>query len=155
MKTGLNGINTIKKFEGCFLHAYKCPAAINTIGYGTIKYPNGNKVKIGDVITQAQADEYLMHEVNEKAGAVANLLKGVKVNQNQFDALVSFAYNLGTYALQTSTLLKKVRSNPNDPAIRTEFMKWCKARQNGKLVTLNGLLKRRKEEADLYFKPIQ
>jgi len=69
------------------------------------------------------------------------------INQNQFDALVSFAYNLGPANLKSSTLLKKVNANPEDETIRAEFMKWVKA--GGK--TLQGLVKRRTAEADLYF----
>ena len=69
------------------------------------------------------------------------------INQDQFDALVSFAYNLGNGSLKSSTLLKKVNANPNDPTIRDEFMKWVNA--GGK--KLPGLIRRRQAEADLYF----
>jgi lysozyme len=69
------------------------------------------------------------------------------INQNQFDALVSFAYNLGVGNLKSSTLLKKVNANPSDPTIRDEFMKWV----NGGGKKLPGLVKRRQAEADLYF----
>ena len=69
------------------------------------------------------------------------------INQNQFDALVSFAFNVGTYNLKKSTLLKKVNLNPNDSTIKDEFLRWTKS--NGK--TLKGLVKRREEEANLYF----
>jgi lysozyme len=74
------------------------------------------------------------------------------VNQNQFDALVSFCYNLGIGAFNSSTLKKKVIANPGDLSIRDEFMKWNKARVKGVLTELKGLTNRRKAEADLYFK---
>src|SRR5690349_12536176 len=100
------GLDLIKSFEGLFLKPYLCPAKVPTIGYGTIMYPNGKKVTLQDPeITQAQAEQYLEHEVNEKAAGVEKCVT-IPINQNQFDALVSFAYNLGVGALQKSTLLK-------------------------------------------------
>jgi lysozyme len=147
MTTGQKGIDLIAAFEGCKLKAYRCPANVVTIGYGTTVYDNGRPVRMGDQITLQRAKELLMHEVNMKAVGVNMLLKDTIVTQNQFDALVSFAYNCGTGALKESTLLKKVKANPNDPAIRHEFSRWNKAA--GKV--LAGLTARRKAEADLYF----
>lgn len=149
MNPSTNCYNLIKSFEGLFLKAYADPIGIWTIGYGTIVYPNGVKVKKGDVITQAQADEYLKHEIDQKSQGVNSLIQGL--NQNQFDSLVSFAYNLGLGSLKKSTLLKKAKVNPSDPTIKAEFMKWTKA--GGKV--LKGLIRRRQEEANLYFKAIQ
>ena len=142
MTPSKKAIDLIKSFEGKFLKAYRDPIGIWTIGYGTIKYPNGQWVKGGDVITEQQATDYLMHEVIQKAKGITAI-----VNQNQFDALVSFAYNLGNGALNNSTLLKKVKANPCDPTIRNEFMRWVNA--GGKKLT--GLVSRRQAEADLYF----
>ena len=89
------------------------PVGIWTIGWGTIQYPDGTRVKQGDVITQAQADYYLEYEVNGKARSVDNSIgTGVTVNTNQFDACVSFAYNVGTQAFADSTLLRKVSEFP-------------------------------------------
>jgi len=141
-----NCIKQIKKHEGLRLNAYLCPAGVPTIGYGATFYEDGAKVKLGDKITIDRADSLLLHTVTAFAGNVGKLIKS-QVNQNQFDALVSFAYNVGVGALAKSTLLKKVNKNPNDPSIRVEFMKWTKA--GGK--ELQGLVKRRKQEADLYF----
>lgn len=149
MKPSENAYNIIKQFEGCRLKAYIDPVGIPTIGYGTIQYPDGNKVKITDRITQDDADVYLKYEVLKKTGEINHLLKSV--NQNQFDALVSFAYNVGTGALKKSTLLKKVNINPNDKSIELEFLKWSKGRVKGVLTTLPGLSKRRQAESDLYF----
>jgi len=142
-------IELIKQFEGFFPDAYLCPASVPTIGFGTIKYQNGNKVHIGEKITMQQAENELMYELKK----ICMVFKP-NLNQNQFDALVSFAYNLGTEALLNSTLYKKVKANPNDASIRDEFMKWNKARVNGKLKELKGLTRRRKAEADLYFSTI-
>ena len=119
-----------------------------TIGYGTIKYPNGRAVRRGDTITRSQAEQYLQWEVNSKARDVdAAIGSGVSLYQSQFDALVSFTYNLGIGALRRSDLLKKVKTNPQDRTIRNEFMRWVYA--GGK--KLRGLVNRRAAEADLYF----
>jgi lysozyme len=140
-------IDIIKSFEGLFLKPYLCPANVATIGYGTIRYPNGTKVRITDVaITEAKAMEYLMFEINQKSRAIDPMLRE-DLTGNQFAALISFAYNLGEGALRKSTLLKVVNATPLSPQIRTEFQKWVYA--DGK--KLNGLLRRRNAEADLYF----
>lgn len=137
----------IQEFESCRLKAYLDGGGVWTIGWGTTVYPTGAKVKRGDVVTQAQADTYFMRDVSIKSIAVDKLTAGVKLKQQQYDALVSFTYNVGSNALKTSTLLRLLRVNPNDPAIRTQFMRWNK--DNGKVVA--GLTRRRKAEADLYF----
>lgn len=147
MRASKKCVDLVKNYEGCKLKAYKDPVGIWTIGIGTIQYPNGTKVKGGDQITLQQAEEYLMHELNTKAIAIEHHFFNVGINQNQFDALLSFTYNCGVGALGKSTLLKKVKANHNDPSIEQEFLKWTKA--GGK--TLPGLVKRRQAEADLYF----
>lgn len=147
MTTSQKGIDLIAAFEGCRLKAYKCPAGVNTIGYGTTVYENGQPVRMGDQITLQRAKELLKHEVDMKAVGVNTMLGSTKVTQNQFDALVSFAYNCGTGALKKSTLLKKVLANPNDPEIRNQFARWNKV--NGQ--PWEGLTIRRRKEADLYF----
>jgi len=146
-----NCINLIIKFECAnniekYLIAYKCPAGVWTIGIGTTLYPNGSKVKQGDVITKEQAYDYLKYDLKGIERSIDAFTTDL-INQNQFDSLASFAYNLGCNALKNSTLLKKVNNNPNDASIRTEFNKWVYA--NGKI--LQGLVNRRKAEADLYF----
>lgn len=140
MKTGIQGIKLIKKFEGCKLTAYKCPAGIWTIGYGHTR-----NVHKGEVITQQQADELLKQDLNIYEIGVEALK--LNINQNQFDSLVSFAFNLGLGALQKSTLLKRIKVNPNDTKIKDEFLRWSYA--GGK--QLKGLLLRRQAECDLYF----
>lgn len=155
MKLDSKGYDLIKKFEGLSLKPYLCPAGVPTIGYGNTFYPNGKKVTMKDpIITKEKAYEILVFVADLFAKDVATLIK-TTVTQNQFNALVDFAYNLGTdidadeiaEGLGDSTLLKKVNKNPNDPTIKDEFMKWNKA--NGKI--LKGLTNRRNEEAQLYY----
>ena len=143
------GIATIKKFEGLKLKAYLCPAGVWTIGYGNTFYENNSKVSPTDKITIDRADQLLFFIVAKFEGEVKKVVKSA-INENQLGALTSFAFNAGTGNLQKSTLLKKVNANPNDPTIRDEFMKWTRA--GGKV--LNGLVTRRKAEADLYFTAI-
>ena len=146
MKVNKQGIQLVKSFEGCFLNAYLCPAKVWTIGYGNTKYQNGTAVKQGDKITQEQAEALLSDILAEFSKDVSKLIK-VELNDNQFSALVSFAFNLGVGALSKSTLLKKVNANPNDKTIENEFMRWVSA--GGK--KLNGLVRRRTAESKLYF----
>lgn len=141
------GKSLIKSFEGCRLKAYKCSANKDTIGYGNTFYPDGTKVKAGDVITKERADELFEIIAEDFSNKVAPLIKK-DLSDNNFSALVSFAYNAGVGNLKNSTLLKKVNANPEDETIRAEFMKWVRA--GGKVLV--GLERRRKAEADLYFK---
>ena len=129
-----------------YLTAYKCPAGVWTIGIGTTLYPDGRKVAGGDKCTVEQAYEYLRHELKITEARVDSFTTDL-VTQQQFDSLVSFAYNLGSGALKGSTLLKKVNARPTDPSIEVEFNKWIYA----KGVKLQGLIRRRKAEAWLYF----
>ena len=147
-KTSKNGIAFIKKYEGFKSKPYLCPANVPTIGYGATYYPNGQKVKLADpAIDEKHASLLLEAMLNPYEKAVDSYCRD-DINQNQFDALVSFAYNLGNSALKSSTLLKKVNVNPNDKTIRNEFLKWRFA--GGK--RLPGLVNRRTEESNLYFK---
>lgn len=148
MKPSKNAIDLIKKFEGLYLNAYLCPAAVPTIGYGTIRYPDGKGVKLGEKITMKKAEELLTWEVEK----IATQIPALNVNQNQYDALVSFTYNLGIGNLLKSTLYRKCKANPDDPTIKNEFLKWTKARVKGELKTLKGLVRRRTEEYELYAK---
>lgn len=141
-----NCIDLIKEFESLRLTAYADPGPSGlpiTIGYGSTMYQNGQKIKLGDVITEDKAVELLNWEVTQKADA----LKYLKVNQNQFDAIVTFVYNVGIGAFETSTLKKLIIKDPSNPLIRDQFERWNKS--GGKI--LNGLTRRRKAEADLYF----
>jgi lysozyme len=134
----------IKHYEGLYLESYLCPANVPTIGYGTTVYPNGDKVKLGDKITKEEAENYLIHEVKKIDRYLAHF--DLDLNSYQVDSLISFIYNLGSGNFSKSTLLKKIRKNPSDPSIETEFMKWIYA--GGK--PLEGLRRRRKSEWILY-----
>lgn len=133
------GIILIKEFEGCRLKAYKCPAGIATIGYG-----HTGKVLIDDVITQAEAERLLKQDLIAHCNNVSTLVK-VPLKQNQFDALVSFEYNIGFSGFGSSTLLKKINAKDFIGAIN-EFGRWVYA---GKKI-LPGLVKRRQAEKSLF-----
>lgn len=148
MKTSKKGIDLIASFEGLRLKPYLCSAGVPTIGIGTTVYPDGKKVTLKDPeITLQDAQRFLAHDLARFEKEVNAIISPIQLNQNQFDAIVSFAYNLGSQRLKMSTLLKKIKANPKDASIRDEFMKWNKA--GGQV--LAGLTKRRKAEADLYF----
>lgn len=136
--------NLIKKYEGCALRAYKCPAGVWTIGYGRT-----TNVKPNDTCTINQANRWFDEEYNHFKSEVKKLVK-VILNENQLGALTSFAYNCGLGALKKSTLLKKINSNDFSGA-SNEFIKWNKI--NGKVS--NGLTKRRLEEKALFLKPTE
>lgn len=146
MKTSSNGRALIRQFEGDKLTAYICPAGVLTIGVGH----TGRDVKRGMTITQAQSDALLVADLAKFEAAVARLVK-VPVTQNQFDALVSFAFNLGAAALGGSTLLKLLNGGRYAEA-SAQFSKWDKATVSGKKVALPGLTKRRAAEAALFLK---
>ncbi len=149
MKLNKAGSDLIKSFEGLKLNAYKCSANKETIGYGNTFYEDGTPVKMGDTITKERA-ESLFELISDSFAAKVKPVVTSAVNENQFAALVSFAYNCGIGNLKSSTLLRKVNANPNDTTIRAEFLKWNKA--SGKV--LAGLTRRREAEANLYFKPL-
>jgi lysozyme len=147
-KASNNLIELIKKFEGFSKIPYLCPANVATIGYGSTRYANGLKVTMKDKpISELQAIELLKDTLKQYELAVDSYCRD-DINQNQFDALVDFAYNCGNANLKSSTLLKKVNANPNDITIGLEFAKWNKG--GGKI--LNGLVKRRAAESELYFR---
>jgi lysozyme len=131
----------IKSFEGLFLRAYLCPAGVWTIGYGHTK-----NVKEGDTCTPTQADFWLRKDVEEAIAAVNQLIT-VPLTQSQFDALVSFTFNVGTGALKASTM-RRLLMLRNYAAAAMQFERWNKAK--GKV--LPGLTRRRKEEKDLFLK---
>lgn len=144
MKTSQNGIDLIKSFEGCKLTAYKCSAGVNTIGFGNTYYTNGNKVKLGDKITQAEADKLFLDLLPKYEKTVLNAIK-VPLTQNQFDALVSFCWNCGS----SKTLFKMINEKFSEMNI-VGF--WTSHYIMGGGKVLNGLVRRRKAEATLFVK---
>lgn len=143
MKPSKNCIDLIKKFEGYRDKAYLCPAKVATIGFGATTWADGKKVKLGEVISMDGAEKLLAIDL-ERRGKV---LDGLNINQNQFDALLSFIYNVGAGAFGRSTLKRKVTANPSDPTIRDEFMRWV----NKGTPFEKGLRRRREAESNLYF----
>ena len=141
MQTSQNGINLIKQFEGLRLEAYQCAAGVRTIGYG-----HTNGVKQGDKITPGQAEDFLRSDLEKFENAINNLVTA-ELNQNQFDALVSFVFNIGINAFKQSTMLKFLNNN-SFPLAAGQFDRWIKS--DGKV--LEGLVKRRKAEKELFLK---
>jgi len=148
MKVNAEGYALLKKFEGCVLKAYKCPAGVWTIGFGNTFYEDGTKVKEGDVITQQRADELAKYIVEQFATSIRAMIKQ-QLSENQFSACVSLAYNIGTGGFKKSSVLRKLNANPTDPTIADSFRLWNK----GGGVILKGLVRRREAEIALYFKP--
>ena len=145
MKTSILGLNLIKSFEGVRLLAYKCPAGILTIGYGH----TGSDVTKGKTITLNEAENLLKKDLKKYESAVNNSVK-VPLNQNQFDALVSWTYNVGVGAMANSTLLKKLNAGLYHE-VPTQLKRWNKA--SGKV--LSGLVRRREAESALFITPIE
>lgn len=143
MITSQNGINLIKEFEGIKTKAYKCPAGVWTIGYGHTK-----GVKKGDTCTMAQAIEFLKEDLRIFECAINDLVK-VELNQNQFDALVSFTFNVGVGAFQDSTM-RKFLNEGHFPLAAGQFDRWVYA----KSVKLEGLVRRRAAEKELFLSPV-
>lgn len=139
-----NGMKLLEQFEGLRLEAYLDSAGIATIGFGTIRYPNGSKVKLGDKTTKSQAKEYKLHDLKEFESTVNTSVK-VPLTQNQYDALVSLSYNIGSGAFKNSTLLKKLNSGDYKGAAE-QFLVWNKV--NSKRV--QGLVNRREAERNLF-----
>ena len=144
MKTSQTGIDLIKSFEGCKLTAYKCSAGVNTIGFGNTYYTNGNKVKIGDKITQDEANKLFLDLLPKYEKTVLDAIK-VPLTQNQFDALVSFCWNCGS----SKTLFKMVNEKFSEMNIVNW---WCTHYVLGGGKVLNGLVRRRKAESVLFVK---
>lgn len=136
-------IDLVARSEGCKLTAYLCPAGVLTIGYGH----TGPDVKPGQTITQDRARQLLAADLARFSAGVSNLTPGLRLTQGQFDALVSFAYNLGLGALAGSTLMRLLRAGDVQGAAK-QFDRWNKA--NGRV--LPGLVVRRAAERDLFLK---
>lgn len=140
MRISQNGLDLITAFEGLRLSMYKCSAGVDTIGYGS----TGKHVKPGLTITEDEAEALLRKDVGRFEDAVGKLVR-VKLDQDEFDALVAFSYNIGAGAFAESTLLKKLNAGDFGGAYK-EFARWNKA--GGKV--LKGLVRRRAAEAALF-----
>lgn len=140
MRTSQNGINLIKSFEGCRLRAYKCAAGVPTIGYG-----HTAGVKMGQTISQVQAESYLKDDLMKYETKVMKYYDKYRFNQNEFDALVSFAFNIGSIGALTAggTRTRKV--------IAEKMLSYCKAAGTEN----TGLKERRKKERELFLTPVK
>jgi len=150
VRTSQNGIDLVKAFEGLHkvkadgnVRSYRCPAGRWTIGYG-----HTHGVKSGMTITPEEAEELLVEDLKTAEASVERLVK-VDLTQNQFDALVSFVFNLGHGNFANSTLLRKLNRGDYEEAAE-EFVRWNKARVDGELKPLAGLTRRRTAEAALF-----
>lgn len=146
-------VEFISSFEGFSSKPYLDIAGVPTIGYGATYYQDGRKVTMKDPeITKVCALDLKDFHIEETEKIVRKLVKS-NINQNQFDALVSWVYNLGEGNFKTSTMLKKININPNDPTIKTSWLQWNKARdpKTKQLKVSNGLTRRRNEEINIYF----
>lgn len=152
MKTSSKGINQIKEHEALRLKAYLCPAGVPTIGWGTTK-----NVQLGATITEPQAEAFLAEDLRVFENFIRSRVKA-PINQNQFDALVSLVYNIGTWGFGSSTVLAKINSAAPVDEIKKWWLAWDKIRtkKDGKpcLVVSPGLVKRRASEFALYCTPI-
>lgn len=144
MQTSDKGIALIKQFEGCKLTAYQDSVGVWTIGYGWTQPVDGKQIRAGMAIKQETAERLLKTGLVSYESDVSRLVK-VGLTQGQFDALVSFTYNLGARSLSTSTLLRKLNAGDYAGAA-DEFLRWNKA--GGKV--LNGLTRRREAERALF-----
>lgn len=139
MKISDNGIKLIKQYEGCKLFAYRDSVGVATIGYGHTK-----GVRMGQAITQRQADEFLREDITEAEKVLNNM--GINFTQNQFDALCSWIFNLGMGNFIHSTMMKRINTGAEDEAITDELIRWHNA--GGK--PLLGLMRRRVAEANMF-----
>lgn len=138
-----------QEFEGCKLSAYQDTGGVWTIGYGSTLMPDGDRVKDGDAITQAQANGMLQRDVRRFSGYVDNLLNVSTLTQSQYDALTDFCYNRGPGNMQKSRVFRLIKANPEDPMIPAAFLdKENTVDRKGNI--LPGLIRRRRAEGKLY-----
>ena len=147
MRVSQNGIDLIKKFEGLRLTAYICPAGVLTIGYGH----TGDDVKSGLRITEEKAEELLWRDTESAQQTVSSFVT-VKINQNEYDALVSFTFNIGPTAFVNSTLLRLLNHGAERTVVAAEFSRWVKAGDDEPVL---GLVRRRDEEKKLFLEKVK
>lgn len=141
------GIKTfIREKEGLRLTAYRCPSGVWTIGYGH----TGKDVTPGKRISNAEAERLFEADLARFEGELGAVVGHLGLRQGQYDALLSFAYNVGMRSFLASTLWRKVQGNADDASIPAEFSRWVFGTQRGRKVKLPGLIKRRAEEARWY-----
>lgn len=145
MRMSNKGLTLLKEFEGCILKSYKCPAGIWTIGYGS----TGPHVKPGMTITKREAEALLIEDLSRFERAVLKAVAPIKPEQEEFDAMVSLAFNIGIAGFSKSSVVRNYKKGDRAAAANA-FGMWNKARVNGKLTVLKGLTRRRAAEKDLF-----
>lgn len=147
MRLSIKGLELIKKFEGLRLTSYLCSANVPTVGYGH----TGPDVKLNMRITEDEAEKYLLQDVESSEQCVSSFVKA-KINQNEYDALVSFTFNVGPTAFVNSTLLKLLNGGADKKVIASEFLRWVKGEANKEIP---GLVRRREQERKLFLEKIK
>jgi lysozyme len=147
MKIGVEGLKLIKEFEGCKLISYKCPAGVWTIGIGSTRYADGSPVKANQALPNEGAALMLLTKTVAAYEHTVNTV-GVELTQNEYDALVSLCYNIGSGNFVSSTLVKMLKAGEPKSEVAKQFLRWDKA--GGK--PLAGLTRRRNAEAELFLK---
>jgi lysozyme len=147
MKIGAEGLKLIKEFEGCKLLSYKCPAGVWTIGIGSTRYADGSPVKANQALPNEGAALMLLTKTVAAYEHTVNTV-GVELTQNEYDALVSLCYNIGSGNFVSSTLVKMLKAGEPKSEVAKQFLRWDKA--GGK--PLAGLTRRRNAEAELFLK---
>lgn len=147
MRLSIKGLELIKKFEGLRLTSYLCSANVPTVGYGH----TGPDVKLNMRITEEEAEKYLLQDVQSSEQCVSSFVKA-KINQNEYDALVSFTFNVGPTAFVNSTLLKLLNAGSDKKVIASEFSRWVKGEANKEIP---GLVRRREQERKLFLEKIK
>ncbi|MGE6604850.1 lysozyme [Lysinibacillus fusiformis] len=149
MKVSSKGLSLVKKWEGFYSKAYIDPVGVVTIGYGTTKWVDGSKVKMGQTITAQQALDLLERQVNEHASTIPQYVKRT-LSQSQFDALASFQYNLGKHILAKNPTLVNALNRGDWVTATQQMLLYNKGRVGGVLQVLRGLDNRRREEVQLF-----
>lgn len=153
MQPSSNFFAFLSNEEGDVLHPYKDATGKPTIGYGSTYYENGTIVKMTDPnISEERARELLNNTLKYYIEHLNELVP--YANQNQFDALLDFEYNLGWGNLEASTLLKVVRAGASNDIVKQAFMMWDEIKENGVLKVNEWQVQRREAEATLYAKPV-
>ena len=145
------GLNLIQEYESFRNEAYLDIKGVPTIGFGTTYYPDGSKVKMGDICTRTQATVWFVHDTKNLDSFLDRNVKHAKLTQNQFDALASFIYNIGRTAFIGSTMYKLIKLGKMQEAAE-QFLAWNKITKNGVKVVSSGLTNRRKKERALFLK---
>lgn len=146
-----NGLKLIQEYEDFRAKAYLDIKGVPTIGFGTTYYQDGTKVQLGDICTRSQAEAWFMNDCKALDAFLDRNVTQKKLTQNQFDALASFIYNVGRSAFIGSTMYRLIKLGKMKEAA-DEFLRWDKVTINGKKVSSQGLLNRRKKERALFLK---